>query len=74
MIEVTKETFYKAIGGPENINPRTDSPSHSTWINLATHQQVGETRPGWRRGAHGVPDRYYLTEAFAASKNIKAGD
>jgi hypothetical protein len=72
MIEVTKDTFYKAIGGPENINPRADSPDHSTWINLATHQQVGKTTPGYK-GSFGVPSRYYLTEAFAASKNIKEG-
>lgn len=69
MIEVTKGTFYKAVGGPENIHPRADSPDASLWINLATHQQVGKTTPGYRGAAE--PKRYYLTEAFAASKNIK---
>ena len=70
MIEVTKGTFYKAIGGPENIHPRAE-PEHSIWMNLSTHQMVGKTT-GYK-GAFGAPKRYYLTEAFAASKNIKEG-
>lgn len=72
MIEVTKDTFFKAVGGPENIHPRPE-PDQSVWTNLSTHQQVGKSTPGYK-GNTGVTKRYYLTEAFAASKNIKAGD
>lgn len=73
MIEVTKDTFYKAVGGPENIHPRAE-PDHSTWINQRNHTEVGKTTPGYKGDNTGVSKRYYLTEAFAASKNIKAGD
>jgi hypothetical protein len=72
MIEVTQATFFKAIGGPENIHPRAE-PDQSVWINLATHQQVGKTTPGYKGNNTGVSKRYYLTEAFAAAKNIKEG-
>lgn len=71
MIEVTHATFYKAVGGPENIHPRAE-PEHSIWMNLSTHQMVGKSTPGYKN-SQGVPRRYYLTEAFAASKNIKEG-
>ena len=46
-VEVTKEQFYKGIGGPENIHP-TPFEYHCEWKNLATHEIVGRSEPGYK--------------------------
>lgn len=67
-IEVTKEDFYKAIGGPENIHPRSEE-YRSVWVNQDTRAVVGTTTPGYK-GSFGVASRYYLTSEFAARKGV----
>ena len=69
MIEVSKEAFYAAIGGPENIHPSSER-DRTVWRDLRTHVVVGKCSQGF------VPrrcelDRYYLTPEFAARKGIK---
>ncbi len=65
-VEVSQERFYKAIGGPENINPSAHQ-HHSEWINLNTHAVVGRSEPGYK-SHYGTPDRYWLEETFLKSK------
>lgn len=66
MIEVSKEEFFRAIGGPENIHPRSEK-THSAWENLQTRELVGRTEPGYMREL-GVKERYMLAPNFAAKK------
>ena len=60
--EVSQEQFYKAIGGPENIQP-TAHPYHSEWRNLNTHAVVGRSEPGYKSQC-GTPKRYWLEDAL----------
>ncbi|HBP1789752.1 hypothetical protein IPC1108_28325 [Pseudomonas aeruginosa] len=68
-VEVSKEQFFQAVGGPENIHP-TPHPDCSEWKNLSTHEVVGRSEPGYK-SAQGTPHRYWLTEQFANRKSIK---
>ena len=70
MIEVTKDQFFKAVGGPEDIHP-TSMKDHSAWKNQRTYEQVGRSEPGYL-SPYGTPHRYWLTEAYAARKGIAA--
>lgn len=69
MIEVSKEDFFRAIGGPENIHPRSEE-THSAWENQQTRELVGRTEPGYK-GAFGARKRYMLTPSFAAKKGVE---
>jgi len=66
MREVSKEAFFKAIGGPENIHPRSER-TESIWEVVGTRQQVGRSEPGYA-SPHGTPYRYWLTDDFAKRK------
>ncbi|MGE8515728.1 hypothetical protein LQZ44_12195 [Alcaligenes nematophilus] len=69
MIEVTKDDFYRAIAGPENIHP-TPETNRTVWKDLHAGEVVGRCTQGYvpRRGE---PARYYLKNEFAARKGIK---
>lgn len=73
MIEVSKDRFFQAVGGPENIHP-TPWKDHSEWKNLKTNATVGRSEPGYL-SAFGTPNRYWLEESFAKRKPFtpKAG-
>ncbi|MGV6475399.1 hypothetical protein [Azotobacter vinelandii] len=70
-VEVTKEQFFRAVGGPENINP-TSFENFSEWKNLSTHEVVGRSEPGWK-GRSCTAARYWLTERFA-NRKLSGGD
>jgi hypothetical protein len=70
MIEVSKEHFFQAIGGPENINP-TAWADHSEWKNLNSHAVVGRSEPGYK-GGYVQPRRYWLEQSFAERKPYRA--
>lgn len=69
MIEVSKEEFFRAVGGPEDIHPRS-LPTHSEWRNQRTHEIVGLTEPGYLAGST-ARSRYALSPGFAAIKGIE---
>lgn len=69
MIEVSKEAFFTAIGGPESIHP-TSERDHTIWKDTRTSEVIGRTAQGYVT-RHGEPDRYFLTPAFATRKGIK---
>ena len=66
MREVSKEQFYRAIGGPENIHPHSER-DHSRWEIIGTRQTVGRSEPGYA-SPFGTPHRYWLTDDFASKK------
>ncbi len=70
MIEVSRADFYAAVGGPEDIHPRSHA-DHSLWLDQSTHVAVGRTEPGYIRPLASTP-RYYLTEAFAQRKGARS--
>lgn len=65
-VEVPKHQFFRAVGGPENINP-ISHPYHSEWKNLNTHAVVGRSEPGYKNH-YGTPRRYWLEESILKSK------
>lgn len=65
-VEVSQEQFYKAIGGPENINPTAHS-YHSEWNNLNTRAFVGRSEPGYK-SPYGTQSRYWLEEGFLKAR------
>lgn len=69
MIEVTKAQFFAAIGGPENIHPRSER-DHASWLDQSTHEVVGRTEPGYVNPRDRV--RYLLAPEFAQRKGISA--
>lgn len=69
MIEVTKEQFYRAIGGPENIHPRSER-EFTVWEVLHSRHVVGRSEPGYLEP--GRQKRYWLARDFAARKGLSA--
>ena len=69
MNEVSKEEFFRAIAGPENIHPHSER-DRSVWENQRTREVVGITTPGYKH-QHGASSRYMLDRNFAACKGIK---
>lgn len=70
MIEVSRDHFFQAVGGPENIHP-TPRPEFSEWKNLNTHATVGRSEPGYLSSFF-KPKRYWLEESFANRKPFTA--
>jgi hypothetical protein len=68
LIEVNKDQFYAAIGGPENIHPQVFR-THSVWQNQHTRAVVGRTTPGYMH-SFGVKSRYFLESGFAEKKGV----
>ncbi|OAD82903.1 hypothetical protein ATN89_17630 [Comamonas thiooxydans] len=73
MVEVTKDQFFKAVGGPENIHP-SSHPDHSSWEIVGTRTVVGRTEPGYKcrdkDGNYTSKKNFWLTKEFAARKGI----
>lgn len=70
MIEVTKDKFFSAVGGPEDIHPSA-LVDCSVWKNARTDEIVGKSEPGYA-SPHGTPKKYFLTTSFAMAKGISA--
>lgn len=70
MIEVSRDHFFQAVGGPENIHP-TPWPGFSEWKNLNTHATVGKSEPGYLNSID-TEKRYWLEESFASRKPFVA--
>lgn len=68
-VEVSKDKFFKAVGGPENIHPRSE-PDHSAWEVVGSRELVGRTTPGYKNG-RGQKCRYFLTDRFFKLKDHK---
>ena len=68
MIECTKEAFYRAISGPDNIHP-TSERERCVWKDQVTGNTVGLSTPGYLAGSK--PSRYWLNTTFAAKKGVK---
>ena len=67
MKEVTRDQFYAAIGGPENVHPRPEK--HRTfWEIVGTRELVGESTPGYMCEG---PTAYYLAPRFANRAETK---
>ena len=69
MNEVSKEEFFRAIAGPENIHPRSER-DRSVWENQRTREVVGISTPGYKF-QYSTPSCYMLDREFAARKGIK---
>lgn len=69
MIEVNKDTFYRAIGGPEDIIPRSER-NETVWEVNHTRQRVGRSEPGYVSNPSGAK-RYWLTDEFATKKGLR---
>lgn len=67
MIEVTKETFFRAIG-PENVHPFNER-ERTVWSIQDSRVLVGESTPGYASPPH-TPHRYWLTDEFARRKGV----
>ncbi len=70
MIEVSKDVFYKAVG-PENVHPRCER-TETIWEIQHTRQRVGRSVPGYVNDRPDGAKRYWLTDDFAARKQVKA--
>ncbi len=70
MIEVSKETFYRAIGGPEDIIPRSER-DETIWEINHSRQRVGRSLPGYANTCPAGTKCYWLTDEFAAKKGIR---
>lgn len=71
MIEVSKEVFFQAISGPENINPRPEN-TYAEWY-MYPEICVGKTTPGLKNSYTEdgkAPQKYFLTPKFAKKKGI----
>ncbi|SER28378.1 hypothetical protein SAMN05216548_11495 [Faunimonas pinastri] len=71
MIEVSSKAFFEAIGGPENIHPRSE-PDHSAWEIVGTREVIGRSEPGYK--CTPGPKRYWLVERFASRVTEAAAD
>lgn len=69
MIEVSKDQFYKAIGGPEDIHPRSER-TETIWEIQHTRQRVGRSEPGYVNNCPRGTKRYWLTDEFAKKKGL----
>lgn len=62
MLEVSRDVFFCAIGGPENIHPRSERDC-SIWEIVHTRQIVGKSEPGYA-SPNGTPARYWIVPYF----------
>lgn len=69
MIAVSKDDFFRAIGGPESIHP-TSEPNYTVWKDLRSGEVIGRSTQGYVL-RHGELERHYLTTEFATRKGIK---